>query len=99
MTTRRRYTIEEEQIIAQEVSSHQTNIKQGLTIAAERIGRSYSAVNNHWYTVQSKREVCFLVGSSTASAVNRKVVRPNTWDSRRETSCGLFKRILKWLEL
>lgn len=99
MTTRRKYTIEEEQIIAEEVSNHQTNIKQGLTIAAERIGRSYSAVNNHWYAVQSKREVCFLVGSATNSAINRKVIRTSTWDSKRESSCGLFKRILRWLGL
>ena len=87
MATRRRYTIEEEQIIAQEVSLHPTNITRGLMIAADRIGRSYGAVTRHWYAVQSKRETCFLVGSQTTT-VNRK-----------ESSCRLFKKILKWLGL
>lgn len=97
--TRRRYTQEEEQIIAQEVSSHQTNIKQGLLIASERLGRNYDSVRNHWYSIQSKRRTAFCVFSNLEIARNRKVVRHNTWDSRIEAPVNLFRRILRWLGL
>lgn len=97
--TRRRYTQEEEQIIAQEISSHQTNIKQGLLIASERLGRSFGSVRNHWYTIQSKREPAFCVFSDDTVARNRKIVRHDTWDSRTEAPASLFRRILRWLGL
>lgn len=97
--TRRRYTQEEEQIIAQEISSHQTNIRQGLLIASERLGRSFSSVQNHWYSTQSKREPAFCVFSNSEIARNRKVVRHDTWDSRIEAPVSLFRRILRWLGL
>lgn len=97
--TRRRYTQEEEQIIAQEISSHQTNIKQGLLIASERLSRSFSSVRNHWYTIQSKREPAFCVFSDDTVARNRKIVRHDTWDSRTEAPASLFRRILRWLGL
>lgn len=75
--TRRRYTQEEEQIIAQEVSSHQTNIKQGLLIASERLGRSFGSVQKHWYAIQSKREPAFCVFSRTEAPVSlfRRILR------------------------
>lgn len=97
--TRRRYTQEEEQIIAQEVSSHQTNIKQGLLIASERLGRSLGSVQKHWYAIQSKREPAFCVFSSDTVARNRKIVRHDTWDSRTDAPVSLFRRILRWLGL
>lgn len=97
--TRRRYTQEEEQIIAQEISSLQTNIKQGLLIASERLGRSFGSVRNHWYTIQSKREPAFCVFSDDTVARNRKIVRHDTWDSRTEAPASLFRRILRWLGL
>lgn len=97
--TRRRYTQEEEQIIAQEVSSHQTNIKQGLLIASERLGRSFGSVYQHWYTIQSKREPAFYVFSNDTVARNRKIVRSDTWDSRTKAPASLFRRILRWLGL
>ena len=97
--TRRRYTQEEEQIIAQEVSSHQTNIKQGLLIASERLGRSFGSVQKHWYAIQSKRESASCVFSSDTVAGNRKIVRHDTWDSRTEAPVSLFRRILRWLGL
>ena len=97
--TRRKYTPEEEQIIAQEISSHQTNIKQGLLIASERLGRSLSSVRNHWYTIQSKREPVFCVFSDFEVVRNRKVAKYTTCDSKTDAPVGLFKRILRWLGL
>lgn len=97
--TRRKYTQEEERIIAQEISSHQTNIRQGLLIASERLGRSFNSVQKHWYAIQSKREPAFCVFSNFEVARNRKIVRHDTWDSRIEAPVSLFRRILRWLGL
>lgn len=99
MTTRRRYTQEEEQIIAEEVSLHQTNIRQGLLIASERLGRSFGSVQKHWYTIQSKREAAFCCFSGDTITKNRKVVRSDSWGSRERTSSSIFSRILRWLGL
>ena len=94
----RRYSFEEQSIIIDEVSMHQTNIKKGLMIAAERTGRSYNAVHQYWYNVLSKKEPCFLTAASDTTAVNRKVIRPDSWDSKKGHSCKLFKKILKWFK-
>ena len=99
MTTRRRYTQEEEQIIAEEVSLHQTNIRQGLLIASERLGRSFGSVQHHWYVIQSKREAAFCCFSGDTITKNRKIVRSDSWDSRERTSSSIFSRILRWLGL
>lgn len=99
MTTRRRYTQEEEQIIAEEVSLHQTNIRRGLLIASERLGRSFGSVQKHWYAIQSKREAAFCCFSGDTITKNRKIVRPDSWDSRERTSSSIFSRILRWLGL
>lgn len=99
MITRRRYTQEEEQIIAEEVSLHQTNIKRGLLIASERLGRSFPSVRYHWYVIQSKRETAFCCFSGDTITKNRKIIRPDSWDNRERTSPSIFSRILRWLGL
>lgn len=99
MATRRNYTQEEEQIIAEEVSLHQTNINQGLLIASDRLGRSFGSVRNHWYFIQSKREAAFCCFSGATIAKNRKVIRLNSWDNKKENTSSIFNKILKWLGL
>lgn len=69
---RRLYTEEDEKVIFEEVQNNQHNIKKGLTIAAERLGRSYGSVNQHWYMIQSKKETAFCLFNSSGVTKNRK---------------------------
>ncbi len=71
MATRKRYTQEEEQIIAEEVSLHQNCVRRGLLIASERLGRSLNSVQSHWYNIQSKRAI------RPNDMNNEKVTTPN----------------------
>ena len=91
---RRRYTKEEEQIIAQEISLHPTNISRGINSAAEKLGRSPQSVRNHWYMVVSKKQPVFCVLSSNIAVRNRK---GHTTKTENVVVRGMFKKFINWL--
>lgn len=101
---RKKYTAEEEAIIAEEISKSPDNIKKGIRSAAEKIRRSECAVSAHWYTVQSKKgssKAVFLTMGKTSCTVNRKNIYSEDTDSNKVKllSKSLFKGLLKRLGL
>lgn len=97
MAIKGKYTQEEEQIIAEEVSLHQTNIKRGLIIASERLGRSFNSVHKHWYAVQSKKEIVSYKYNDRVVPNIEENMEPISYLVTESTRPGIFSRILKWL--
>ena len=99
----KKYTPEEEILIAEEIANSPTNIKQGLETAAKRLGRTYYAVAYHWYNVQSKKnkKAIFLIASEKETIVNRKNNNENfkIESSKDSITHNIFKKILKLFNL
>mgnify|MGYP005752307233 FL=1 len=72
--TCRKWTEEEERRLLQQVRTFPQNLSKCFLIVSEVIGRSPKAVEQHWYTVLSKRPdvTCFFTASPKHIARNRK---------------------------
>lgn len=72
--TCRKWTEEEERRLLQQVRTFPQNLSKCFLIVSEVIGRSPKAVEQHWYTVVSKRPdvTCFFTASPKHIARNRK---------------------------
>lgn len=71
---RSKWTEEEERRLLQQVRTFPQNLSKCFIIISEVIGRSPKAVEQHWYTVLSKRSdvTCFFTASPKHIARNRK---------------------------
>lgn len=74
MSTNKRWTESEDEILLQQVKSHPQNLNWCFLQVAQQLGRSKSAVAGHWYTNVSKRPdtTCFFTASSRHLSKNRK---------------------------
>lgn len=72
--TNKKWTVEEENRLLQQVRTFPQNLTQCFLIVSESIGRTPQAVANHWYTVVSKKpnSTCFFTASSKHISRNRK---------------------------
>ena len=55
--TNKKWTVEEEDRLLQQVRTFPQNLTQCFLIVSESIGRTPQAVANHWYTVVSKNQI------------------------------------------
>ena len=94
MARGKNYTQEEEQIIIEEINNSVYNIQQACRNAAERIGRTPKAIEQHWYKVTSKSETCYLLIGKRNKTKNRKVIVDNS-DTITHSSSSIWKKILK----
>ena len=76
----RRWTDEEENRLIQQVRTFPQNLTKCFFIVSEVIGRSPKAVEQHWYTVTSKRTdvTCFFTASPRQVSKNRKNCKGET---------------------
>lgn len=74
MSTNKKWTASEDEILLQSVKQSPQNLSRCFLSVAQNIDRSPSAVANHWYTVVSKRPdtTCFFTASSKHLSKNRK---------------------------
>lgn len=99
MNNFRFYSEEEDNILIEELKRTPYNLASGFRRAADRIGRSESAVSQHWYDSLSKKpqaEPVFMAISSNKSCKNRKIIREDSWDSSTNTRRGIWSRILSF---
>ena len=81
MTTRRRWTKEEDEVILSHVSKKSDNITEALSLAAEQIGRTYRACNIRYYREltsaarSNKNNSVFITSGFSEHMTNRKVTR------------------------
>ena len=96
---RKRYTKEEEVLIAEEIANNPTNIVVALKIAANKLGRTYGGVSWHWYNVQSKnnKNAIFLIASPNNTVVNRKCTNELSRYIHNSSTTNIFRRILRMI--
>lgn len=87
---RSKWTEEEERRLLQQVRTFPQNLSKCFIIVSEVIGRSPRAVEQHWYTVLSKRPdvTCFFTASPKHIARNRKNGK------RVESNRSIWQRLL-----
>lgn len=60
MTTRRRWTEEEDKLLVQAITANPANIRKALMQVSKTLNRTYSACNFRWYRVVSLTQNLFL---------------------------------------
>lgn len=90
-----RYTDEEDSVIISEIRKSPHNLSVAFRATSEKIGRSYSSVSLHWYTVlRRKQGAVFMTVSGDMCTVNGKnvvVIKENTFPIRK----SIWSRIKK----
>ena len=71
-TTRKRWTIEEDQYLINHLKNYSHNLQKGFLIASQHLNRTPEAISCKWYTKLSKQTPIFMVASSKKATINRK---------------------------
>ena len=71
-TTRKLWTIEEDQYLIDHLKSYSYNLQKGFLIASQHLNRTSTAISCRWYTKLSKQTPIFMVASSKKATINRK---------------------------
>lgn len=84
MTTKRRFTEEEDRLIISKVNENPSNIAQCLRELSIELDRTFSALQHRWYTVLAKKDTssktntCFITYGNRNVNPNRKISREGT---------------------
>ena len=100
MTNKKRWTVEEEQVLIDQIKRSANNITEAFRRTSRLINRTEAACTYHWYVVISKREnpsVCFVTVGQKTKNVNRKNVALNTSDNTEKTTISWWKIFLNFL--
>lgn len=97
MTTRRRWTNEEEQVLIDQVRQNPGNLQRAFRAASEITGRGLPAVSYHWYHKVRHSEAIFMtVSSNNTVTTNQKNVFHGTNDNV-EDAPSIWERFLGFL--
>lgn len=99
MTTKRRWTNDEEQVIIAKVRQHSNNLQRAFEEASEELGRTKDAVAFRWYSKLRNTEVVFMTISAKRKSVNTKNTIQGKQDNSEEVQLSIWRRILNILGL
>lgn len=102
MSTPRRWTSDEEQVIISKVKANPNNLAKAFREASlELQGRTVCAITFHWYKSSTRQRAlkdrcghCFLTYGGKSLNINRKNVSVNTSDNTITISMDKLQRIL-----
>ena len=94
MTTRRRWTNEEEQVLIDQVRINSSNLARAFRNTSNITGRSPQSCRQRWYTKVRHSETVFMTIGTNAMSVNSKVS-----DNTQPVSVPIWRRILRLLGL
>lgn len=99
MTTKPRWTNDEEQVVIAKVRQHPNNLKQAFREASEEIGRTEYAITRQWYVKIRHSETVFMtVGPKTINR-NTKNIYQGSSNNTERANVSIWRRILKLLGL
>lgn len=99
MTTRRKWTNEEEQVLISQVRQSPNNLAKAFRATSEIIERSTHCVEQHWYTKTRHSEAIFMtVSANNTISTNQKNVLYSTNDNTHEV-VSIWRRLLRFLGL
>lgn len=101
MSTKKRWTKEEEEILVQAVKANPHNLSKAFREVAEKLGRTETAVNIQWYTKIRSRSICFVTVSQDKKFKNGKNYVPecghiNSPTPSNKTLWEKLKALLEW---
>lgn len=101
MSTRRRWTDDEEQVVISKVKANSNNLFKAFREASLEINRSAYSIKMHWYTKGRKKAAlkdrcgsCFMTYGGKSLNINRKNVCINTSDNTITISMDKLQKIL-----
>lgn len=94
----KRWTADEEKVIADQVSRHANNLTEAFNEAARILERTPKSISHRWYNKCCKEAVCFATIGYKKRNINRKIVFNNTSDNTETTTISWWKKFLKLLK-
>lgn len=94
MTTKRKWTNEEEQVLIDQVRQNPGNLARAFRATSDVIGRSSHSIEQRWYGKVRHSETVFM----TIGARNMSVNSKNS-DNTQPVRLPIWRRILKLLGL
>lgn len=94
MTTKRKWTSEEEQVLIDQVRINPSNLSRAFKATSEIIGRSSHSIEQRWYSKVRHSETVFTTIGTNAMSVNSK-----NSDNTQPVSVPIWRRILRLLGL
>ena len=101
MSTRRRWTDDEEQVVISKVKANPNNLSKAFREASLEINRSVYSIRRHWYIKKGKKAAlkdrcgsCFMTYGGKSLNINRKNVHINTSDNTITISMDKLQKIL-----
>lgn len=101
MSTKKKWTKEEEEILVQAVKANPHNLSKTFREVAEKLGRTEVAVRLQWYTKIKSRSICFVTVSQGKKFKNGKNYVPecghiNSPTPSNKTLWEKLKALLEW---
>lgn len=97
MSTRRKWTDEEEQVLISQVRNNPNNLSRAFRATSDVIDRSSHSIEQHWYTKTRHLEPVFMtVGSKTMNVNSKNTVKYNNTE---RVKLPIWRRILRLLGL
>lgn len=94
MTTRRRWTNEEEQVLIDQVRINPSNLARAFRATSDIIGRSSHSIEQRWYGKVRHSETVFMTIGASNMSVNSKVN-----NNPQPVRLPIWRRILSLLGL
>jgi hypothetical protein len=101
MSTKRKWTKEEEELLVKTVKANFHNLTSAFEEVANSTGRSKKAVRLHWYNKTRLTSTCFVAVSQDTKMRNSKNYVPNcghtkTPSTSNKTLWEKLKALLEW---
>lgn len=99
MSTIRRWTNDEEEVVIQEVAKNPNNLEEAFRRASRKLDRTQGAIHARWHItgLRARSGICFATYGKNTINPNRKVVRANSTDNTgRVTNC-IWNRFINLL--
>lgn len=98
MTTKRKWTNEEEQVLISQVRQSPNNLARAFRVTSEVLGRSLRSVTLHWYNKTRHSEAIFMtVGSKTVN-MNSKNVFHGSYDNTEKMKVSIWRRFVSFIK-
>lgn len=72
---KRRFTPEEKQVIVNCVESNPGNLRCAFEVAGVQLNRSAKSIENHYYSLIKKQQICVAVASGTSVYIGKNAIR------------------------
>lgn len=97
MTTRKKWTDEEEQVLISQVQQSPNNLSKAFKATGKLLRRSERSVTLHWYNSTRHNNTVFMtIGPKTRNVNTKNTIK---YDNTEKVETPIWRRILKLLGL